>query len=230
VNLAGRVIGIIRRPRTTFEAVVAAPRWMSLLTTLTLFSGASGGLFLATEVGRLALVDQWERTAFAFGRPVDDAGYEGFHRLSRWGPAYAAATSLLGVAGAAIGAAAVAFFAVPARPTSTSFHQVLAVSTHAAVILALKHVVAAPLGYLRESTINPTALGRLFPSLNETSPVARVLGTVDVLVLWWMVVLAIGLGVAYRRPARPLALTCVGIYIVLVLGMAGVMAITGGTV
>ena len=42
--------------------------------------------------------------------------------------------------------------------------------------------------------------------LDEASPVARFLGVVDLFVVWWIVVLAIGMSVLYRRPTRSLAL------------------------
>ena len=74
-SLATRMYGVIRRPRVTFTAILQAPSWAPALvatTTITLLCGIG---FLRTEVGRQALVDQWERTAIAFGQPVDDASY-----------------------------------------------------------------------------------------------------------------------------------------------------------
>jgi hypothetical protein len=235
VSLVHSVTGMLWRPRATFEAVVASPRWAPLLVALALVATLGGSLSYATDVGRLALVDQWERTALAFGRPVDDAAYERLHQLSARGPAYGGALSLFSIAAATFGTAGLAYLTVrePRSQGSAkgpSFQHLLAVSTHSAVILALRSIVAAPLVYLRETTTSATALGRLFPSLNEASPVARVLGGVDVLLLWWAVVLAMGLAVACRRRARPLVLSCVGLYVAVVLVLAGVMAATGGTI
>ena len=86
---------MIRRPRPTFEAVIAAPRWVGLLLLLFAVSIVVSAAFYATPVGRQALVDQWERTAIAFGQPVDDARYAEFQDLSGHGAAYAALTTLV---------------------------------------------------------------------------------------------------------------------------------------
>ena len=45
-----------------------------MLLVTTLVSAGAGAALMETAVGRQALVDQWERTATAFGRQVDDAG------------------------------------------------------------------------------------------------------------------------------------------------------------
>ncbi len=233
MNLAQRVTGVLWRPRVTFEAVIASPRWVSLLVALTALSALAVGPFYATKVGRLALVDQWERSALAFGLPVDDAQYEALHHLSKSGPAYGVALSLLSLGGAAIGAAGLAYVALrPANSTAgvpaTSFRQLLAVGTHSTVILALRNVVAAPIGYVRETTTSVTSVGRLFPSLSETSPAARALGALDLVVVWWIVVLAIGLAIALHRRARPLVMAGVGLYLAIVLMLVGAMAALAG--
>jgi hypothetical protein len=38
--------------------------------------------------------------------------------------------------------------------------------------------------------------------------------------VWWLVVLAIGLGVLYRRKTQPIAITLFGIYAVIILAIA----------
>ena len=48
-------------------------------------------------------------------------------------------------------------------------------------------------------------LGAGFPMLDASSPLARALGFVDLFVVWWAVVLAIGVGVVYERRARTVA-------------------------
>jgi hypothetical protein len=90
-------------------------------------------------------------------------------------------------------------------------------------------VIAAPVGYLRETTSSATSLGALFSSLDEASPAARFLGAIDVFVIWWVVVLAIGVAVLYHRRARSVAMTFVGVYAALALLLAIAMAVTGGS-
>ncbi len=230
-SLAARVFGVIRSPRATLAAVASAPRWAGVMVLTFLISSASSAALLQTEVGRLALVDQWERTAAAFGQNVDDRQYAALEDASANGPAYAALSSfvsgpvltfalaglLLAVFNAALGGAA-------------TYWQVLAIAAHAGVILALRQVIAAPLNYVRETLSSPMTMNVFFSMLDEASPLARFFGIIDLFVVWWLAVLAIGLSVLYGRPARRLLLGLVGAYIALAVLLVIVMALTGGTV
>jgi hypothetical protein len=223
-----RIAGIIRRPRTTFEAVIARPRWAGLLITLFAVSILVSGAFFATPVGRQALVDQWERTAIAFGQPVDDARYGEFQELSRQGPAYAVATSLIAGPVAALAVAALLYGVFGARRARrVTFRQVLAVVVHASVILTLRHVVAAPINYARESSASPTTATLFFSMLDEGSAPARFFGLVDLFVIWWLLVLAVGASVLFGGRTRAYVAQFIGVYIGLALLLAGVMAWLG---
>jgi len=229
LSVLSRIAGIIRRPRSTFKAVCAAPRWAGLLALLAAVSFGVSAAFFATEVGQQALVDQWERTAIAFGQPVDDARYSEFQELSRRGVPYAAVTTLASVPLAAVGLAVVLFGALTAtRGGAASFRQVLAVVVHAHVILLLRQLVSMPLNYARESTASPTTLVWLLSGIDEGSAIARLFGLLDLFVLWWLVVLALGLAVLYRLPARRVAALAIGVYVVVALALVGVMAALGG--
>ena len=195
-----------------------------MLLAATLVSAGSGAALMGTDDGRVELVDEWERTATAFGQEVDDAAYARLGELSERGAVgYAVVGALL--------AGPVLAFAVAAAVRLTfrgaTFTQALAVTSHASIILALRRVIAAPVAYARESTASATSLGVWFPGFDETSPVARFLGALDVFVMWWAVVLAIGVAVLYQRRARTLAATFVGMYAALALLLAIVMAVTG---
>ncbi len=227
-SLAARILGVIVRPRRTFERVATTPRWIGVMIATTLAAALAGTLFVETTVGRQALVDQWERTAIAFGLDVDDRRYAQFQDLSRNGSAYVIATAVVTGPGLTFALAGLLLAALGGRRNGVSFRQVVAVVAHAAVIPALRQVVAAPLGYVRETTASATALGVWFPMFDEASPVARFLGALDVFVLWWLVVLALGVGVLYDRRARTISATLVGIYAALALLMAIAMALTGG--
>ena len=92
-SLFARVFGVVRSPRATLTAVAADPRWAGVLVLTFLISTISSAALLQTEVGRLALVDQWERTASAFGQNVDDRQYAALEDASANGPAYATISS-----------------------------------------------------------------------------------------------------------------------------------------
>ncbi len=76
------MVGIVCAPRVTFLRVIQSPRWVAVLVLSFAVTFVCSAALLETDVGRLALLDQWERTAVAFGQPVDDARYAAFERAS----------------------------------------------------------------------------------------------------------------------------------------------------
>ena len=229
--LPARVFGVLRSPRATLTAVASAPRWLGVMVLTLLISSLSGAAFLQTETGRLALVDQWERTAAAFGQNVDDRQYAALEEASANGPAYAAISALVSGPLLAFGLAALLLAVFNgALGGAATYSQLLAITAHAGVILALRQVVAAPVNYARETLASPMTMTIFFPMLDEASPIARFFGVIDLFVVWWLTVLAIGLSVLYRRRALPLLVGLVAAYIVLALLLVVAMAVTGGTV
>ena len=227
LSLLARVRGVVFRPRSTFTAVVMRPHAAGLLIILTAVSCAATGGFLATDVGQVALVDQWERTALAFGQPVDDARYAEMQNLSRYGVPYAAAIAAVRIPVGATAIASLLYGVFAARGRRATFNQALAVAAHAAVILALRDVVAAPLNYVRESLASPATLNQLVGMFDETSPLARFFALIDVFMLWWIVVLSIGMAVLYKTRIRLAVATCIGVYIGIAVLLAGTMAVLG---
>ena len=195
---------------------------------LTVASFAATGGLLATDVGQVALVDQWERTALAFGQPVDDAKYAQMQDLSQYGVAYAALMSVIRVPVVTTAIAAVLYGVFTAIGRQARFGQVFAVTAYAGVILALRDVLAAPLNYLRESLASPITLTQLFGMLDEASPLARFFALIDVFMLWWIVVMGIGLAVLFRMRVRRVAAGLIGVYVCIAVLLAGAMAVLGG--
>jgi hypothetical protein len=52
---------------------------------------------------------------------------------------------------------------------------------------------------------------------------------IDLFWVWWLLVLAIGLGVLYRRRTQPIAVGLFGVYVVIIVGIAAVMSACGGS-
>ncbi len=228
-SFAAYVVGVLRAPRATFAGIAAAPRWAGVLAltfTVTLVCNAA---LLETEVGRLALVDQWERTAIAFGQPVDDARYAAFQATSDSGIVYAAVSAVASGPLLVFGLSGLLFAVFNGLRGSASHRQVLAIVAWAGVILALRQLIAAPLNYARETLASPMTLNLFFTMLDEASPLARFFGVLDLFVVWWLCALAIGMSVLYRRRARPLVLGFIGAYFALAAVLALVMALSGGT-
>jgi hypothetical protein len=210
--------------------VASAPRWVGLVTVLAVVTAAGQAFLFQTEVGQVALVDQWERTALAFGQNIDDARYAELQALSRSGPLYGVATAL--ASGPVLTAALATVIFLTFRPRgerTVSFSQVLAVIAHASVILAIRQLVSVPVSVAREATGGATSLGLWFPALDGTSFVGRFVAMLDVFVIWWVVLLAIGVGILYGRQTRPLAAAFLGVYAGLALLLAVTMTALGGT-
>ena len=230
-SLTARVAGILRAPRSTYAALADRSRApvadVLALTTLVQFV-ALAALF-STQVGRVALVDQWERTALAFGRVVDDAAYARLQALSFNGVAYAVLLAVL--LGPVLAAAIAGMLRLVVRDHSgqtLSFAQLLSVTAHASVVLALRQLVSTPINYVTETLASPTTLGRFVSGFDETSALARFAGTVDLFLVWWVIVLATGVSVVAHRPAKRLALTLTAVYVAVALLLALGMVATGG--
>jgi hypothetical protein len=193
-------------------------------------TAASQVLLFQTEVGQTALVDQWERIAVALGQSVDDTRYAELRSLSESGPVYGLATALVSGPILTFSLAAVVFLVFrPPRDRTVSYSQVIAVVAHASVILAIRQVVAAPVSFAREATGSATSLGLWFPALDTASFIGRFVGALDVLIVWWVVLLAVGVGILYGRHMRTLAVVFLGIYAGVALLLAGIMTALGGT-
>jgi hypothetical protein len=198
-----------------------------VLAATTLSSLVVSTAFAGTGVGKLALLDAVEQVAYSFGHEMTDGEYGRAGQLTGHAGAYAMAASVITGPVLALAVAGATYGAVRRRASRPAFRQVFAVVVHAGVILALRQVLAAPVGYLRETAANPMSLASWL-RLDAASPLARVLGLVDVFVVWWAIILAVGLAVLFKRRARPLALVLVGAYAGLALLVAIAAAVSGG--
>ncbi len=86
----------------------------------------------------------------------------------------------------------------------------------------LQTLFAMPLDYMRETLSSPTNLGVFAPFLDEASFLARLLGSIDLFQIWWLVTLSIGLGVLYKRRTGPIAMSLLTVYAVIILAIAAV--------
>jgi hypothetical protein len=215
--------GVIFSPRATFADVAARPKSLGVLTICVLVIALSLFALFKTEVGQQAWIDQQVRGAESFGRSMTDQQYQGMERIAPYIgyvvvvgyliviPIVVAIMSgiLLGIFNAFMGGDA-------------TFKQVFAVVVHAGVINTVQVLFAMPLDYARQTLSSPTTLGVFVPFLDENSFVARFLGSIDLFYVWWFVVLAIGLGVLYRRRTGPIAATFLTLYAVIALAIAAV--------
>jgi hypothetical protein len=76
---------------------------------------------------------------------------------------------------------------------------------------------------------SPTTLAVFLPMLEEASFAGRLAGLIDLFLIWWAVVLAIGLAVLYRRKTQPIIIGLLSVYILIVGVIAVVMSSFGGS-
>jgi hypothetical protein len=73
-----------------------------------------------------------------------------------------------------------------------------------------------------------TSLAIFLPMLDDTSFPGRLLWSIDLFRIWWIVSLAIGFGVLYKRRTGPIAGTMLAIYAVFAVVVAAVMTSLSG--
>jgi len=106
---------------------------------------------------------------------------------------------------------------------------VLAVLVHASAVSSLSSVLSGTINYLRGGALTSVAsLGALLPMLPEKSFASNLLGAVDIFLIWYIIVLAIGLGVLYRRRTQPIAISLLSVYAVIALCIALFKSRVGG--
>ena len=109
-----------------------------------------------------------------------------------------------------------------------TFGQVLTVVVHAASVFALRSVIAAPINYARESLGGATSLSMVMPAFSESTFPARLVGAVDIFVVWWVVLVAMGLAMVYQVRTLPIARWLFGAYAAGAVALAMTQALRGG--
>jgi hypothetical protein len=95
-------------------------------------------------------------------------------------------------------------------------------------VFIVRALFSTPLAYARETLSSATSLAVFAPFLDDSSFAARALGSVDLFVLWWIVSLAIGLGVLHHRRTGPIATTLIAVYVAIGVVVAAVKTAVAG--
>jgi hypothetical protein len=228
-SLPARFAGVLFAPRATYAAVAAHPRWLGIFLTVFLIMAAATVALLSTEIGRNAVVDQQIAQSEAYGRHLTQPQIDQIEKFAPYSVYIAPVFQLLflSVGGLVIAGLAFAVFNAMLGGDPT-FKQVFAVVSHSAVVLAALSLFTTPLAYARESLSSTTNLAVFLPFLDESSFLARLLGAIDLVFIWWMVSLAIGLGVLYRKRTGPIATTMFAVYVVIGMIIAAIKTASTG--
>jgi hypothetical protein len=227
--LPARFIGVITAPKDTFRGVVAAPKWLGMLLLTTVLVAFFSALPMTTDAGKQAAIDQQVESMKGFGMEVSDQMYAQMEKSSAMMP-YTTAGFVFFLSPIMSVVIAGILFAIfnAALGGEASFKQVYAVLVHAGAVSALGTVFSGLVNYFSGKVGSAANLGALLPMLPERSFAANLFGTVDVFLIWYVIVLAIGLGVLYKRRTQPIAFSLLALYAVIALVIAVVKSRAGG--
>jgi hypothetical protein len=220
-SVVARIFGMLTSPKDTFQSVVASPKWFGVLAITTLAVALFTAMPLTTEAGRQSAIDRQVAQVQSLGIQINDDAYARMEKQSAMMP-YTTAGSIIVFSPIVATIFAGILFAIfnAALGGEASFKQVLSVLVHAGVVSSLGAVFSGIVNYFRQRMDSLTNLGSLVPMLSEKSFVASFLGAIDVFLVWWLIVLAIGLAVLYRRRTQPIAIALLSIYGVIALAIA----------
>ena len=223
-SLPARFVGVLVAPRATYAAVAAHPRWLGIFLTVFVISATASTGLLMTDVGRNAVLDQQMAA-----RPMTQAQIDAMEKIAPYFVYLAPVFQLLGLAIGSLVIAGVAFAVFNAMlGGDATFKQVFAIVAHSGVVLATLSIFTTPLAYVRETLSGTTNLAVFFPFLDETSFAAKLLGSIDLIVIWWLLSIAIGLGVLYRKRTGPIATTMFALYAAIALVIAAIKVASTG--
>ena len=221
-GLLARIVGVLTSPRSTFAAVAARPRWLGVMAITLVIVAACQFYIMSSPDMQDAIFQQATRNPNMSDQQV--AGVERFVSILPYG--IAGATLILGPLFSAIIAGILLLIFSTLMGGEAKFKQVYAVMAHAGVVSTLSALLTAGMIMIgaRPTGANPPGanLGIFVPMLEETSFLTQFLSAIDLVLVWWLVTLSIGLGVLYKRRTGGIAfsLLCVYVLLALVLGYA----------
>jgi hypothetical protein len=223
-GLVARFIGAIFSPRDTYASVAARPRWLGVMLITLLVGAAAQYVILSSPDLQDAIIDQQVTAMQERGGGSEEqiVAVETF--IERLPLIYGVAAFVIGPLFTAIIAGLLMVVFTMIMGGTGTFKQLFAIVTHSGVISMIAAIFSAILvlaGVPPSGAQPPSAnLSVFVPMLEETSFVTIFLGTINLVLVWWVINLAIGLGVLYRRRTGPIATALLSIYVVIALIVA----------
>jgi hypothetical protein len=228
-SLPARFFGVIFAPRATYAAVAAHPRWLGMFLAVLLITGSAAAALLSTETGREAMLDMQQAQAASYGRPMTQAQIDRMEQFAPYAAYAAPVIQLVTLTLVALVISGITFAVFNAiLGGDAGFKQVFSIVVHSGAVLAVLALFTTPLNFVRGSLSSATNLAVFLPFLDETSFVARLLGSIDLVFIWWMLSLAIGLGVLYRKRTGPIAISLLAVYVAIGLIIAAIKTASTG--
>src|SRR4051794_5007315 len=187
-SLAARLLGVLFAPRSTYADVAAHPRWFGVLAVIVLTGSVATFGFLSTEVGKQAMLEQQVRMMESFGMKIPDEAYARIEQSMDHAPRNGAIGHAVSMTLAALvvsGIALAVFNGIGGG--DARFKQVFSIAAHSGLIVTLSQLFGLPLSYARQSMSGATNLAVFAPFLDEQTFAARLLGSIDLFMIWWAV-------------------------------------------
>jgi hypothetical protein len=220
-NLLARFIGVLFSPRETFQAVAAWPKVLGMLLTVSILTGVFAALPMTTDAGKQAALDQQVQSMKSLGFQVTDQMYDQMEKGAGRLPYTTGIGAFIFIPIVSAIFAGILFAIFNAGlGGEASYKQVYSVYIHSGVVGVVSAAVSGLVNYFSGHAGSVANLGALLPMLAEKSVLANLLGTVDLFIIWSVIVLAIGLGVLYKRRTQPIAISLLTVYAVIALAVA----------
>ncbi|MEE2637896.1 MAG: YIP1 family protein [Acidobacteriota bacterium] len=228
-GLVQRLTGVLFSPRVTFTAIVHDPRPLGALVVVCLCVAAASGWLVSTPVGQQAVLEQQVDAMESFGVTVSDETYTQLEaRLENaavftvggvmvWIPI------LTGLIAGLVWTVGYVIFG-----SQTRFKAMYAVVTHAGVVNIVQQMFVVPLNYARGAMGSPATVAAFFPMLEEGSFPQRALSLVDLFIVWQLFLLAVGVGLLFKRRTGPIATTFYALYAVIAVSVGFALSRLGG--
>jgi len=214
-----RFFGMLTSPKATYENVVSWPRWFGMLAVTVLITMIAVGAFMMSDVGRDIIIKQ----QLEAGQSQQNA--EMAANIGRYFPPIAILIFMpvmtFAVAGLLLGV-----FAITGG--SASYKQVLSVYVHSGVIGTVVGAINALINYFMASDTNVTSLAGIGKAIAEKGFVPGFFSALDLTIFLGLFVLAIGLGVLYRRRTPPIFMGLCAVYLVIAVVVGAVKAAFAG--
>jgi hypothetical protein len=224
-NLIARFVGVVFAPKETFVAVAARPKWFGMLLVTTILMAVVVGGFFATPIGQQAYIDQAMKPNPITGTTPGEQQMKYIEMFARYMPYVYGGGVLVASPLITLVMAGIAFLVFGTfMGGQATFKQVFAVVTHSGVIGVVSQLIVMPVNYFRETLESPMNLAVLLPMLDPGGFLAKLLGSVELFRVWSVFVLAIGLGVVYKRRTQSLAVPLFILYAVIAIAIAAFSA------
>lgn len=228
LSLPQRLIGVIFSPGETFRSVAAHPTWLPMLALQILITAGAFALFLSTDVGKNAYIDQAVSSVESFGQTVNDQMYEGIRQQAEYAAIIQPATIVFMAPLFTALIAGILYGAFAVMGGESTYRQVFSVVVHAGVVTTLQPLFTLPLNYQRQTMSSATNLSVFLPMLDEGSFLASLLGVMDLFYIWYAIVLGIGLATLYRRRTTPIVVGLLAVFVGIGIVVATVKVVMGG--